>query len=463
MEGSPVSSGGKRTPAAGSWLTTPVFLVLAAITVLRLAFIWVVPGRSGEETWLGWVISPDSRDYVYMADDLSDGRQDSISFRTPLYPLLVSLTQYLLARRWLATILIQQLAVALTAIACGVAAGRFCGKRAGAGAAIAYLICPLAFIESVVLLPDVLVAAAISWAGVVWLSTYRAGSASIRLFGAILSGILLGTATLIKPSASLLLLVPPAQLVLSRGAPGKQRLLMGAVVALSALALPTAWRINNYLRFGSPVLTTQDSFELAGRFLVLSGRETQESFWLHYADSIELTVAQGPIVYQNQGCTEVPEGWAGLGGGRFSPSVDIAARDSVFRSAALSSFREAPARIILAHFTRWPWFLANPVGDLGRAGGPPLIRSAIRAGSMAFQLILVSGALLALIRKKVRTCASALLELSALTFVVTGIVTGPLAGTRYSLPFYWALVSVASCGWLSIFPPGPRAKREDGR
>ncbi|MGB4082758.1 MAG: hypothetical protein WBK62_05875, partial [Candidatus Fermentibacter daniensis] len=110
-----------------------VFLLILA---LRMAFVIVVPGGSDEETWLGWVMSPDSRDYVYLADDFSDGRQDSISFRMPLYPAFIALTQYLLGRRWLTTLLLQQIAVALTAIACGIVAASACGRRAGQAASI---------------------------------------------------------------------------------------------------------------------------------------------------------------------------------------------------------------------------------------------------------------------------------------------------------------------------------------
>lgn len=435
--------GDRRSARTGLAAAAVVCLVLFA----RLAAVYGVLGRSEGDAWIGWVMAPDSRDYVYMADDLSDGRLDSVSFRTPIYPLLIALTQHLLSKRWLATILVQQIAVALTAAACwSIVAGRS-GRTAASVAAIAYMVCPLAIIESVVLLPDILLGMAVAWAGVLWLRALDAPPGRRRIVPSALSGLLLGAATLVKPSVFLLLLVPPAQLLVTRGIPGRDKVLTGAAVVLAALCLPVAWRVGNLVRFGSPFLTTQDSFELAGRFLVLSGRDTQESFWLRRADSLEMIAASGPIVYEDLACTKVPQGWAGLGGGRFCPSVDIARRDSLFRSIAVSTFMQAPLRIIAGHFDRWPWFLANPVGDLGRAGGSPALRAAVRSGSMAFQIALAAGALLALLRRGVRTRASRLLVFSALTFVVVATVTGPLAGTRYSLPFYWALVSVAACGW----------------
>lgn len=440
-----------------SWLGPATGVTLLLVLALRMAFVIGVQGRSDEETWLGWVMSQDSRDYVYFADDFSDGRQDSVSFRTPLYPALIALTQHLLERRWLATILLQQIAVALTAVACGIVASSACGRSAGRAASIVYMICPLALIESVVLLPDIILAMFVSWAGVLWLRTLRAGTDGRRIVDAALSGLLLGVGTLLKPSVFLLQLVPLAHLLLKRDLPGWSRISTGAVLAVSALLLPGLWRIHNLVEFGSPVLTTQDSFELAGRFLVLSGLETQESFWLECADSLDLTVAEGPIVYENLACTAVPEGWAGLGGGRFCPSVDVGARDNLFRSIAVSAFRQAPLRVVLGHFDNLPLFLANPVGDLDRAGGAWVVRVAVRACSMAFQCALAAGALLALFRRRVRESASTLLVFSVMTFLVTASVTGPLAGTRYSLPFYWVLVSVAACGWVSTLGSGGHA------
>jgi len=448
--GGPFPPTGNIPKSGKSWLTGPALWVFLLILALRMAFVIVVPGGSDEETWLGWVMSPDSRDYVYLADDFSDGRQDSISFRMPLYPAFIALTQYLLGRRWLTTLLLQQIAVALTAIACGIVAASACGRRAGQAASITYLICPLALIESVVLLPDIMLAMVVSWAGVLWLRALRAATDRGRILDAALSGFLLGAGTLVKPSVSLLLLVPLVQLAFSKKIPAGKRLLTGTILAIAALCPPGAWRLNNLIRFNSPVLTTQDSFELAGRFLILSGQETQESFWLECADSLESYVVQEPIVYENPACTVVPDGWAGLGGGRFCPSVDIDSRDSLFRSVAISALRRAPLRIVIGHFNRWPWLLSNPIGDLSRAGGHPVIRGVVRAGSMAFQVLLAVGALLALVQRRLRGEASELLFFSIALFLIVAVVTGPLAGTRYSLPFYWALISAASCGWVSI-------------
>jgi 4-amino-4-deoxy-L-arabinose transferase-like glycosyltransferase len=432
------------------WLSWPVAAILGLIVLARCSLVAGFMARSGGETWINWVMAPDSRDYVYMAEDLADGRLDSISFRTPLYPLLIAFTQHLLARRWLATILSQQLAVALTALACGAVANAACGRRAATMASISYLLCPLALIESTVVLPDTILALTVSWAGVLWLGALSSASTARRLAGAAVSGLLLGAGTLVKPSVFLLFLVPLVQLLFVKGTPGRNRFRTGIVLAACALCLPFAWRVHNLVRFGSPFLTTQDSFEIAARCLILSGQESQDSFWLSYVDSVEQEVIKGPIIFEDLACTRVPNGWAGLGGGRFCPSIDVERRDSLFRSIALTTFRSAPLRIIVGNFDRWPWFLANPVGDLGRAGGPQPVRSAVRVASMALQILLALGAAVALALPSVRKRSGHLLVFAALTFLVIGVVTGQLAGTRYSLPFYWVLVAVASCGWTGL-------------
>jgi hypothetical protein len=439
---------GDRGPLLLSW---PVAIILGLIVLARCAFIVGTMARSGGETWINWVMASDSRDYAYAANDYSDRSIESVSFRTPLYPLFLAATSELLQPRWLLPVVLQQLAVGLTAIACGIVASKACGAWSGRAAALIYALCPLAVTESVVILPDILMACSLAWAGVVWLNAVaRLRGKELPLAGSLFSGLLLSVATMLKPSCSFAFAVPLAQLLLLKGIPAGRKALVGLVILMAALSLPVAWRAHNLVRFGSPVLTTQDSFELAGRFLVLSGRETLESFWLESADSLEFIVSQGPIMYQDLACTKVPGGWAGLGGGRFCPSIDVGRRDSLFRSVAISTFMQAPLRIVLGHFTKWPLFLANPVGDLSRAGTPPMMVVVARASSMAVQIALALGALLALAQRRVRAVAPDLLVFSALTFLVTGVVAGPLAGTRYSLPFYWALVSVASCGWMAL-------------
>jgi hypothetical protein len=457
----PKASSCSRTGSA--WLTGPVLFLMLLIVLVRVTFVVGVMTRSSADSRLHWVMSPDSRDYVYTAEDFSDGRLDSVSFRTPLYPLFILVTQSILSPRWLLTIVLQQLAAGITALACGAIAGRFCGRPSGIAAALAYLVCPLALIESVVLLPDLMMALALAWAGFFWLKSIQHHDGKPVLGFACLSGLLLGISVLLKPLAMLGFVVPLLHLLLLKRIARGRRILIALAVSLSALALPSAWRIHNLVRFGTPALTSQDSFELAGRMMILAGVTTQEEFWTTYADSLELLVSDGPIIYEDLGCTVVPRGWSGLGGGRFCPKTDVARRDSMFRHVAIEAFLSTPGPVIAAHFTGWPLFFANPVGDLDRAGGSGLLKSLVRAGSMVFQIALLAGATLALLSRRVRRDAGALLVFAAIWFVYCAVVLGPLAGTRYSLSFYWILVPVASCGWLSIFGKGGDGILEDRR
>jgi hypothetical protein len=143
--------------------------------------------------------------------------------------------------------------------------------------------------------------------------------------------------------------------------------------------------------------------------------------------------------------------------GRFDPAV----RDSMYRSIAASAFRSNPSAVLVGHFRLWPLFMYNPLGDLSRAGGPAPVRSLVRTASWALQFALAAGALLSVLLPAARKRAGDLIVFALMTFLVTGVVTGPLAGTRYSLPFYWVLVSVACCGWLSIFGRGGGEILED--
>ncbi|NMC34342.1 MAG: phospholipid carrier-dependent glycosyltransferase [Veillonellaceae bacterium] len=422
-----------------------LIIIILSVTIIKSILIICFLSPSNMDQWISWIMLPDSRDYVYMADDFSDGHIDSVSFRTPVYPLFILLTQNLLSPRWLLTVLLQQLLVGLTAISCAYTVSLFCRKWVALVAAVVYALSPLGFVQSLSILPDTLLAFLVSVAGAFWLSGYSARNFPIGYRAPIVTGVLLGLATLVKPSVAFLFIAPVVMTVLKPSISKRIKLLVSLIVVASAMMPALAWRAHNFIKFGTISLTSQESFEIAGRFLVLSGRETQETFWLQYIDSVDAIACEEPILLQDLSCTRIPRGWAGLGGGRFCPDMDPIERDRLYREAAVEAFRESPWSIIVGHFTSWPEFLDNPVGNRGNFPLPGIVKFVFINSSQLLQYLLLIGFLFSIAVLFFRPVAFDLILFNSLVVFITGVVTGPLAGPRYSLPFYWSLVATTFC------------------
>ncbi len=395
-------------------------LILAA--ALRIAAVFVLgnPGDPGD--WAGWTMEPDSHGYLALSSDLADGRQDSVSTRTPGYPALLAIA----GGGTPAAVLVQQASDLVAAVFIGLSVpGRLRGLRWFASTG--YLLLPASFITSVRILPDTLLALAASACCFLWLAARdsRDPRRMILLHGAV--GLVCAAGVAIKPvfmfAPVVFAVTAPFLQVESRRA----RLAAVAVLAVFSGAGPLLLRLHNTTSFGMDAVSAQDGYEQAGRVWVLTGRATQLEFVTAVKDSVEAlsTVAGRP---------------------------DYRLRAEIYRSMAAGEFLRNPWTVIAAHLTGWPRFFSTGVGNtlryLGLPGDSPLGLPLKAASGVLIGLAPLGFAAGWAIRRVRREMKPRLL-LAAAWMLVMFPVHGPLSGPRYGLVFFPALVT-AGIGSLLI-------------
>jgi 4-amino-4-deoxy-L-arabinose transferase-like glycosyltransferase len=420
MDGSDAAPAKNRhLPEAMRSLTGTMFakptalLVLSFLFLARLAIVFLAGNPGVDAAWVSWTISPDSRDYLALAEDLSDGVQDSASIRTPVYPAFLLATSNDPGKSSLAPVLLQQLADLMTALIIGaIVAGAGC--RPWWIASAYYLILPCAAAASSRILPDTLLALVSAASGLLWLLAARTGS-SRSLIGAYgLIGLLLAIGALLKPvflfAPAVYLVLIPAVSIRSRAV----RLL--AVLALLAAAMsgPVAWRLHNRSAYSMDAISSQDGFEQAGRIWILTGRVTRLEFFTSVKDSVEaLSMRNGEIDY------------------------DL--RNRIYRDMAMEELTRHPMDVLLPHLTGWPRFFATGIGNTLRYLGIPqdcALRLPIKIATALLILLMPVGFVAGLAVPSVRRKAKPLLLLAGVWMVVMFAVHGPLAGPRYGLTFF---------------------------
>lgn len=404
-------------------------LLIVALLALRVASVLVLGKPENSTRWVDRVTFIDFWQYEDMADDFADGSWDSPSFRTPGYPLLMLLTRSLLPVEWLATVCIQQLVDATVALMCFFIARRVTGGNYAAVAAGLYMLLPSQLIWSTQVAPDVWVGLFACLSGVVWLSALGAQSVRTQAALAIVCGLCLSMGTWFKPIFVYTAFVYIVALVLLKRTALRTRIIMACCIAVSAYAGPAVLRHINSARFGLNALSTQEHFEPMARAVVRSeyhGIENDGTIWA-FRDSIEAE-------YTHNG------------------AIDYASRDSVFSSIMIDAIRSDPLRLICIEFTRWPKFFMNFDANSSYLGltaedRKPLpwaiVTSFVQTG------LLLAFAYVLFVRRIWRRSDPTLL-MTALWFFYSVPVCGPLAGFRYGIIFYWAMIPSVAIGLETV-------------
>lgn len=402
-------------PEAGGRSGAAWIAAMAVILALRI-LIPISTAALGTEAWSTLTMVADSGMYIRFSEAIGEFPHEPPSWRTPGYPLLLSLLRGDEGSPFLPAVLAQQAADLLVAVMIGWMASRTAGIRWWRPATL-YLLLPVPLVHSMLILPDTFMVLACASSGVLWLASRGRGRAGFQAMHAA-AGLALGLGTLLKP---VLLYSPvvyaPLVLAFRRGWSLPDRLVALLLLIAFALAPPMAWRMHNILAHDMDALSMQDAFEPMGRIGVLSGAVQADSLGF-LMDRI------------TRDCTR---------NGR----LDIAARDSVFRSITIDSFRSNPAGVIVPHLISWPMFFKPGVAymeDLPFFGAGPG-RQAFLVLKVLAGLVNVLTGLALLLTLAGRGAWREHPSLSALAlswFVFSALTAGPLADNpRYGLPFYW--------------------------
>jgi hypothetical protein len=395
---------------------------MICVAALRLAAVFLLGNPEDPDEWAGWTMEPDSRGYLALAADLADGKQDSVSTRTPGYPALLALT----GGGTPAAVLVQQAADLAAAVLIGLSVPRrLRGLRWFASTG--YLLLPASFITSVRILPDTLLALAAAVCCYLWLAARgsRSPRRVIMLYGAV--GLVCAAGVAVKPvfmfaPAVFAITVPFLEIRSSR-------IRLASVAALAAFSAtgPLLLRLHNTASFGMDAVSAQDGYEQAGRVWVLTGRATQLEFVTVVKDSVEaLSTVDG--------------------------RPDHRLRAEIYRDMAMEEFLRNPRRVIVPHLTGWPRFFSTGVGNtlryLGLPGDSPLALP-LKAASALLIGVAPLGYAAGWAFRRVREEMKPQLLLAAAWMLVMFPVHGPLSGPRYGLIFFPALVT-AGLGSLLI-------------
>ncbi len=431
-------SGRPETPGGRSIAYTAGAVTLFCIFTLRILLVFIAGDPGNAASWASWTIEPDSYTYFALADDLSDGTQDSASTRTPAYPALILALSEEGAESTLPLVLVQQLADLATALLIGALVLKS-GCRIWWAAPSLYLLLPAAAATSSRILPDTFLALLAAASGMIWLEAATTGSRK-RLAGAYgLIGLLLSAGSLLKP----VFLFAPAVYVLlvpfTRVRSGATRIAAVLVMLAAAAAGPALWRLHNRSSFGLDAISAQDGYEQAGRVWILTGRATQYEFLNGIRDSVEtLSTRDG--------------------------TIDYGLRSSIYREMALEEFGRHPAEVILPHLTSWPRFFSTGIGNtlryLGLPEGGPAAAPLKAAGALVI-LAMPAGFAAGLVIGRIRRKLLPLLLLAGAWMIVMSLVHGPLAGPRYGLTFF-PLLCAAGIASLSLLASSSEQTKRKG-
>ncbi|MGC8894796.1 MAG: glycosyltransferase family 39 protein [candidate division WOR-3 bacterium] len=234
-------------------------LFLLSFFLLRLIF--ALPAL--KELDLAIRINPDASLYQELGINMS--RHDVFSgvssppyrpegLRTPLYPLMVAVSDRLIGDTVRPVIILQALLWALTAFILLLFAEKRYGFAAGLITALLVLISPVSLKYGPALMSENLFVPVLVVAGLVFLRASESGST--RLFA--LSGLLFGLSALVRPSS----LPLGVMLVFLVGRP----LLKRGLVFAGLWAAPVGfWVIRNWLSFGFPFFSTAFSLNIVAQ------------------------------------------------------------------------------------------------------------------------------------------------------------------------------------------------------
>lgn len=405
----------------------PAMALLAAIALLRTAFVVFVGIPATTADVRSWPMEDDSFQYVDYARDLLDGRQESAAMRMPLYPAFLAVT-WSDGHPWLAALLIQQAAGLAIGILCLLITRPSCPGAAPAAGAAAMLL-PPHVVLSTRIMPDTFALLAVCLSGYLWTLALRARSARayVALWGAM--GLVLSVGAVTKQVLLMSPSVYAAIIAFERTRRPAARLSALAVMLAVFSVLPLSWREFNRRSFGLEAFSAQDAFEPLGRAAILAGVTDQQSVW--------------------SGSFTAPLDSLAMVG----DSIDPGARDSIYRARTREIVLSHPVEVLVPHLTSWPKFFSlGYAHKILRASGmeerdPAL--TAWKAALAALYLAMAAGVSAALLSPAIRAQTRPLIALLLGWGLFSAVVYGPLATTRYGATFLWAMADLA-CAAFTI-------------
>ncbi len=395
--------------------------LLAAIAILRTAFVILVGIPDTSADVRSWPMEDDSYQYVDYARELLDGRQGSAAMRMPLYPAFLAVT-WSDGHPWLAALLIQQAAGLAIGMLCFLITRPSCPGAATAAGAAAMLL-PPHVVLSTRIMPDTFALLAVCLSGYLWTLALRTRStrAYVTLWGAM--GLVLSIGAVTKQVLLMSPSVYAAIIAFEKSRRPAARLPALAVMLAVFSVLPLSWREFNRRSFGLDAFSAQDAFEPLGRAAILAGVTDQQSVW--------------------SGRFTAPLDSLAMAGG----VIDPGARDSIYRSRTREIVMSHPVEVLVPHLTSWPRFFSlGYAHKILRASGMEERDPALTAWKAALALIylaMAAGACAALLVPAIRSRTGPLIALFLGWGIFSAIVYGPLATTRYGATFYWAMAGLA--------------------
>lgn len=395
--------------------------VLAAIALLRTAFVIVVGIPATTASVRSWPMEDDSYQYVDYARDLLDGRQGSVAMRMPLYPAFLAVT-WSDSHTWLAALVVQQAAGLAIGILCFLITRSACPRAAPAAGASAMLL-PQHVVLSTRIMPDTFALLAVVLSGYLWTRALRTRSTRtyVALWGTIGLALSIGAVT-----KQVLLMSPSVYIALIAFEKARRpavRLPALAVMLAVFSAIPLSWREFNRREFGLDAYSAQDAFEPLGRAAILAGITDEQAVWSgEFLAPLDSLAMSGGV-------------------------VDPALRDSIYRARTREIVLSHPVEVLVPHLTSWPKFFSLGYSHkILRASGMEERDPALTAWKAALALLylaMAAGACTALLVPAIRSRTRPLIGLFLEWAVFSAVVYGPLATTRYGVTFYWAMATLA--------------------
>jgi len=399
--------------------TKIVVFTIVIFRVLILFLLLKMPNDGTESIF--W---SDSRSYINMAEDMSDGTLDSPIHRLPGYPLLILASGDPTGTNWINNLLIIQSVLDLI-IAFII---YYIVKRTGfpnpIWPSIIYLVHPLTIVFSTIILPAVFSAFVLM---LIFLIYSHNDTQSI--FSAIMIGLLLSFGIAVKPMLIYSSLCFVAVYGLEYLKTKKHKLLLVIVIiCITSMIVPIALKEYNNRKFSLNAVSLQSSKEMAIRLLVYSGKMTEE-------------YAEGPWMSSVYSRSINPDS-----------TINYVTRDSILKSASIQSLKDGFFPIIFEHAVGWIGFFNPEQKFLGKNGNYIMIPLLLRVLVAAFVVLLLFIAIVGTILGVIIRCNDRIRNFCILSisfFLYASVIHATLCNSYYSIPFLGIWITSGYLGFVT--------------
>ena len=393
-----------------------LLLVIMYRVTLVLIGITLFPETTRELAWF-----PDTGSYLRVATDLEDFALSEPIYRTPGYPILFTMANYLF-NQWEIPILIVQLIMDL-----GISwmMWLIIGNRGRYRSVpiLIYLMHPFSVVFAMAYLPAT--SAAIVLMSILYIEQKETINSYIK---SLLIGLLISTGIAIRPMLLYAGILYAMFYIISAKLRMKRRLIFKLIILLLASSI-SSYMMKNYNmnNYGIENISIQSNRELVRRLLILSGEMTNEESY-KWTERVE-------VMYTDT-----------LG------EVGYSSRDSLFKQETRRIFLANPVQIIKYHLFGWLRFLGPEQKYLGTNGSyeniPILLRILVNIFVSATFFLAIIGMIIGIFMpRKGRSRELSLIGL--MWFVYAAVVHATLCYSYYAVPFLAVWITSGYIGWES--------------